>query len=121
MKLGDDLMKKNIRDYDLNNKRVLIRCDFNVPMKNGEITDDNRIITSLPTIKYALEHNYDIAVQFDGDGQHDVRYVEKLIKPIIDNEADFTIGSRFIEELSTFKSSKARRIGINIISFLSVL
>lgn len=67
--------------------------------------------------KYALEHNYDIAVQFDGDGQHDVRYVEKLIKPIIDNEADFTIGSRFIEELSTFKSSKARRIGINIISF----
>ena len=67
--------------------------------------------------KYALENNYDIAVQFDGDGQHDVRYVEKLIKPIIDNEADFTIGSRFIEELSTFKSSKARRIGINIISF----
>ena len=67
--------------------------------------------------KYALEHNYDIAVQFDGDGQHDVRYVEKLIKPIIDDEADFTIGSRFIEELSTFKSSKARRIGINIISF----
>ena len=67
--------------------------------------------------KYALEHNYDIAVQFDGDGQHDVRYVEKLIKPIMDNEADFTIGSRFIEELSTFKSSKARRIGINIISF----
>ena len=67
--------------------------------------------------KYALEHNYDIAVQFDGDGQHDVRYVEKLIKPIIDDEADFTIGSRFIEELSTFKSSKARRIGFNIISF----
>ena len=67
--------------------------------------------------KYALENNYDIAVQFDGDGQHDVRYVEKLIKPILDGEADFTIGSRFVEELSTFKSSKARRIGINIISF----
>lgn len=67
--------------------------------------------------KYALEHNYDIAVQFDGDGQHDVRYVEKLIKPILKGEADFTIGSRFIEELSTFKSSRARRIGINIISF----
>lgn len=50
-------MKKNIRDYELDNKRVLIRCDFNVPMKNGEITDDNRIVTSLPTIKYALEHN----------------------------------------------------------------
>ena len=67
--------------------------------------------------KYALENDYDIAIQFDGDGQHDVRYVEKLIKPILDGEADFTIGSRFVEELSTFKSSKARRIGINIISF----
>ena len=67
--------------------------------------------------KYALEHNYDIAIQFDGDGQHDARYIEKLIKPIIDGKADFTIGSRFVEELSSFKSSRARRIGINIISF----
>ena len=67
--------------------------------------------------KYALENDYDIAIQFDGDGQHDVRYVEKLIKPILKGEADFTIGSRFIEELSTFKSSRTRRIGINIISF----
>ena len=67
--------------------------------------------------KYALENDYDIAVQFDGDGQHDVRYVEKLIKPILDGKADFAIGSRFIEELSKFKSSKARRMGINIISW----
>ena len=71
--------------------------------------------------KYALENNYDIVVQFDGDGQHDVRYVEKLIKPIVDGKADFTIGSRFIEELSKFKSSRARRFGINIISFFMKL
>ena len=71
--------------------------------------------------KYALENNYDIAVQFDGDGQHDVRYVQKLIKPIVDGKADFTIGSRFIEELSKFKSSRARRFGINIISFFMKL
>ena len=50
-------MKKNIRDYDLNNKRVIIRCDFNVPMKDGHITDDNRIVTSIPTIKYAIDNN----------------------------------------------------------------
>ena len=50
-------MKKNIRDFELTDKRVLIRCDFNVPMKNGVITDDNRIVTSLPTIKYAIENN----------------------------------------------------------------
>lgn len=50
-------MKKSIRDFDLNNKCVLIRCDFNVPMKEGKITDDNRIVTSIPTIKYALDNN----------------------------------------------------------------
>lgn len=51
------MMKKNIRDFDLNNKKVIIRCDFNVPMKDGFITDDNRIVTSIPTIKYAIENN----------------------------------------------------------------
>lgn len=48
-------MKKTIRDYDLRNKKVIIRCDFNVPMKDGKITDDNRIKESIPTIKYAID------------------------------------------------------------------
>lgn len=66
--------------------------------------------------KYAYENNYDIAVQFDGDGQHDVRYVEKIIKPIIEKKADLVIGSRFVENIKTFKSTFARRVGIKIIS-----
>ncbi|MCH5158706.1 MAG: phosphoglycerate kinase [Clostridiales bacterium] len=49
--------KKTIRDVDVNGKRVLVRCDFNVPMKDGVITDENRIVGALPTIKYLLEHN----------------------------------------------------------------
>ena len=50
--------KKTIKDIDLKNKKVLVRCDFNVPMdENRQITDNRRIISALPTIKYLLENN----------------------------------------------------------------
>ena len=69
-------------------------------------------------IKYAYNNNYDIAIQFDGDGQHDVNYVKDIIEPIKKNKANMVIGSRFIDNSSSdFKSSAARRLGINIISF----
>lgn len=48
-------MKKTIRDYDLSGKKVIIRVDFNVPIKDGKIIDDNRIVQSLTTIKYAID------------------------------------------------------------------
>lgn len=68
--------------------------------------------------KYAFENNYDIAVQFDGDGQHDISYVKDIIKPIVDEKANMVIGSRFIDKSSSsFKSSVTRRVGIKIISF----
>ena len=67
--------------------------------------------------KYALENDYDIAIQFDGDGQHDVRYVKNIVSDIEKGTADMVIGSRFIGNSSDFKSSRARRVGINIISF----
>ncbi len=47
--------KKTVKDIDVKGKRVLVRCDFNVPMKDGVITDENRIIGALPTIKYLME------------------------------------------------------------------
>lgn len=67
---------------------------------------------------YAYYNNYDIAVQFDGDGQHDIESIEALISPISMNQADFTIGSRFVSDSpSVFKTSFSRRMGINLISF----
>lgn len=50
-------MKKTVRDYNLNSKKVIIRCDFNVPMKDNKIIDDNRIRESLETILYCINHN----------------------------------------------------------------
>lgn len=65
--------------------------------------------------QYALEHDYDVAVQIDGDGQHDVKYIEDMVKLIEKEEADIVIGSRFVEK-EGFQSSAARRMGIMIIS-----
>lgn len=67
--------------------------------------------------KYALEQEYDIVVQHDGDGQHDPAYIKDVIEPIEDGEADIVIGSRFINK-EGFQSTGSRRIGIKILSLL---
>ncbi|WP_437177534.1 glycosyltransferase family 2 protein [Enterococcus raffinosus] len=68
---------------------------------------------------YAFEKDYDIAIQYDGDGQHDIESLPNLIEPILKNEADFTVGSRFVRNsTSKFKSSSARQLGIKFLSSL---
>ncbi len=60
---------------------------------------------------YAYRNGYDIAVQFDGDGQHDASYLNKMADFLIENNADMVIGSRFIDK-EGFQSSKLRQAGI---------
>lgn len=67
--------------------------------------------------KYALEHGYDVAVQVDGDGQHDPEFLNKMAEHLMKNGLDMVIGSRFIEK-EGFQSSKLRRIGIVFFSVL---
>lgn len=50
-------MKKTVRDIDVAGRKILVRCDFNVPMKDGNITNDIRIVSALPTIKYLIEND----------------------------------------------------------------
>ena len=67
--------------------------------------------------KYACEMGYDIAIQFDADGQHDITYIDKLIEPIIKHQANLVIGSCFIDKSNkNYRSSKARRLGIRFLS-----
>ncbi|MBF0504725.1 MAG: glycosyltransferase family 2 protein [Candidatus Omnitrophica bacterium] len=63
--------------------------------------------------QYAQQHHYDIAVQIDGDGQHDASYLNKIIEPLVCDCADMVVGSRFLENTGGFRSSFSRRLGIN--------
>ncbi|QOT09875.1 glycosyltransferase family 2 protein [Paenibacillus sp. JNUCC32] len=67
--------------------------------------------------QYAAKANYDIAIQIDGDGQHNPEYISAVIEPIILNEADLVIGSRYIHR-EGFQSSFMRRVGIKHFSWL---
>lgn len=67
--------------------------------------------------KYAKDKGYEIAVQIDGDGQHDIAYLEKMLPMLENKEADIVIGSRFINK-EGFQSSVARRVGIKLLSWL---
>ena len=72
--------------------------------------------------EYALKlferEGYDIAVQFDGDGQHDLNSLPQLLAPVIRGDCDFCVGSRFLDKSSAFQSTPLRRVGIQYLSWL---
>jgi glycosyltransferase involved in cell wall biosynthesis len=71
--------------------------------------------------RYARYHNYDYALQFDGDGQHSAKEIHKLLEIVINDEADVAIGSRFRRKHNGFKSSSPRRVGIRLFEWFSYL
>ena len=111
-------LKQNANEYDYviindcskdNTKEICEKNKFNVislPVNYG-LTSGIQL-----GMKYALENNYDIAIQFDGDGQHQAKYLKDLVKKINDNKCDIVIGSRFVTEK---KPHSMRMFGSNII------
>jgi glycosyltransferase involved in cell wall biosynthesis len=68
--------------------------------------------------QYAIEHGYDIAIQVDGDGQHDPREIGRVLEPILDGRADLVVGTRFVSG-GGYRGTRLRRVGIRI--FASVV
>jgi glycosyltransferase involved in cell wall biosynthesis len=70
---------------------------------------------------YARNNNYDVALQFDGDGQHSAHEIKKLLEIVVNREADVAIGSRFMQKHDGFKSSSFRRMGIRVFEWFSYM
>lgn len=91
------------RKYDLNHVNLSVNLGIGGAVQTGYI--------------YACQNGYDVAVQFDGDGQHDAAYLEQMAQKLSESGSDMVIGSRFIEK-EGFQSSGLRRAGIRYFSVL---
>ena len=109
---------KTIKDMNLENKKVLIRCDFNVPMKEGKISDDTRITAALPTIKYCLDQNAKVIlfshlgrVKEESDlAKNNLAPVAKRLEELLDQKVTFVEKTRGEELESAINNMNSRDI-----------
>jgi len=103
---------------------ILVIDDGSVDATAQEARQAGGMVISLPFnlgigaavqtgFQYAQKYQYDIAVQIDGDGQHDPAFLDKITGPIRRDEADMVVASRFLEKTGGFQSSFSRRVGIH--------
>lgn len=120
-------IEKTVKDVTENTNYDYIIINDCSKDKTKEVCEKNNFnMLSLPInygltsgiqlgMKYAYKNNYDVAIQFDGDGQHQAKYLKKLVEKIENNSADIVIGSRFVEEKKPFST---RMIGSRLIAFI---
>lgn len=77
-------MKKTVRDIEVKGKKVLVRCDFNVPMQHGVITDDIRITAAMPTIKYLIDHGAKVILMSHMGRPKGEANMSYTLKPVAD-------------------------------------
>lgn len=82
-------MKKTVRDIDVQGKRVIARCDFNVPMQDGKITDDTRITAALPTIEYLRDHGAKVILMSHMGRPKGEPKMEFSMKPVADRLSEY--------------------------------
>lgn len=111
-------MKKTIRDFDLNNKRVIVRCDFNVPIKDNKIVDDTRIVKALKTINYLIEHNAKIILMshlgriktLEDKKNNSLYLVKQKLEELLNKKIEFSSVTRGMELEEKVKSLTAKNI-----------
>ena len=102
-------MLKTLKDLNLQNKKVLVRVDFNVPMKDGEVTDDTRIREALKTINYLLEQSAHISLVSHLGRPKGEKNEKCPLKPVVEhiNKQNY-FTARFVEDCSGETGAKAR-------------
>ena len=106
-------MKKTVRDIDVKGKKVIVRCDFNVPLKEGVITDDTRITAALPTIKYMLEEGAAVILMSHlgrPEGEANMKYtlapVAARLSELLEMEVEFAQSPVAVDEEVKAKAAK---------------